>query len=75
MTRQSESTEHVWARPNMSVTFRAEIMPGVPHDERTFLIDVVLNNGRVTLKNFPGEFRESAFEPIRLNRDVPDQNS
>jgi hypothetical protein len=54
----------VWARPGMNVTFIAEIMPGASRDERTFRIESVLRNGRVTLKDFPGEFREAAFEPL-----------
>ena len=54
----------VWARPGMSVTFIAEIMPGMSREERTFRIEEVLRNGRVKLQDFPGEFREAAFEPI-----------
>ena len=54
----------VWARPEMNVTFIAEIMPGMPREERTFRIQHVLRNGRVKLHNFPGEFREAAFEPL-----------
>jgi hypothetical protein len=59
----------VWARPEMNVTFRAEIMPGVPREERTFRIERVLPNGRVTLYGFHGEFRETAFERINFLRD------
>jgi len=58
----------IWARPEMNVTFRAEIMPGVSREERTFRIERVLTNGRVTLHNFPGEFREGAFEPLNFLR-------
>jgi hypothetical protein len=54
----------VWARPQMKVTFRAEIMPGKSKEERTFTITRVLWNGRVTLEGFAGEHRESAFEPV-----------
>ncbi|MBK8466975.1 MAG: hypothetical protein IPL32_14220 [Chloracidobacterium sp.] len=54
----------VWARPEMNVTFIAEIMPGIPREERTFRIQHVLRNGRVKLHDFPGEFREAAFEPL-----------
>lgn len=57
----------VWARPEMNVTFIAEIMPGIPRDERTFCIESVLRNGRVKLHDFPGEFREAAFEPLDFN--------
>lgn len=58
----------VWARPEMAVTFRAEIMPGKTREERTFRIQKVLRSGRVTLYNFSGEHRESAFEPVNFNR-------
>ncbi len=54
----------VWARPEMEVTFIAELMPGAERVERTFRIESVLRNGRVKLHNFPGEFREAAFEPL-----------
>jgi hypothetical protein len=50
----------------MNVTFRAEIMPGVPTEERTFRIETVLPNGRVTLYGFHGEYREAAFEALNF---------
>lgn len=53
----------------MPVTFRAEIMPGLSREERTFRIDEVLTNGRVTLQDFVGEYRETAFEAINFLRD------
>ena len=59
----------IWARPEMNVTFRAEIMPGAARDERTFRIEKVFTNGRVKLHDFAGEFRETAFEPINFLRD------
>lgn len=59
----------VWARPEMNVTFRAEIMPGRSRDERTFKISKVFPNGRVTLYGFVGEHREGAFEPINFLRE------
>lgn len=59
----------VWARPEMSVTFRAEIMPGRDREERTFRIKEVLRNGRVVLYDFAGEHREGAFEPINFLRE------
>ena len=64
-----KSEESVWARPEMNVTFRAEIMPGRLREERTFRIEKVLANGRVTLYEFPGEYRESAFEAINFLRE------
>lgn len=54
--------ENVWARPNMKVTFRLEVMPGRSREERTFRIQKVLSNGRVILENFAGEHRQGAFE-------------
>jgi hypothetical protein len=55
---------HVWARPGMAVTFRAEIMPGKNREQRTFKIKEVLPSGRVILREFAGEHRESEFEPL-----------
>lgn len=59
----------VWARPEMPVTFRAEIMPGKNHQERTFRIKEVLPNGRVVLYDFVGEHRQSSFEPVNFKRE------
>lgn len=59
----------IWARPEMHVTFRAEIMPGLSREERTYRIEKVLTNGRVTLHQFVGEFRETAFEEINFLRE------
>jgi hypothetical protein len=53
----------------MNVVFRAEIMPGVTREERTYRIERVLDNGRVLLHDFPGEYREGAFEPLNFLRD------
>ncbi len=60
----------VWARPNMNVTFRAELMPGKSREERTFRIVKVLANGRVLLDDFEGEHRENEFEPFRPKEDA-----
>jgi hypothetical protein len=60
----------VWARPEMSVTFRAEIMPGKSREERSFRIKQVLSNGRVILYDFPDEHREGEFEPLDFKRNV-----
>lgn len=54
----------------MNVTFRAEIMPGVPREERTFRIKTVLPNERVMLHDFPGEYRETAFEKVNFLRET-----
>lgn len=58
-----------WARPEMNVTFRAEIMPGKNREERTFRIQRVLPNGRVVLYEFMGEHREGAFETLNFLRE------
>jgi hypothetical protein len=69
ITDDNEPSRNIWARPQMNVTFRAEVMPGTAREERTFRIEKVLNNGRVTLEDFSGEYRESAFEAINFLRD------
>lgn len=63
-------TESVWARPEMLVTFRAEIMPGIDREKRTFRIKTVRANGRVILHDFAGEHREGAFEPLNFLREA-----
>ena len=60
---------NIWARPEMLVTFRAEIMSRLTREERTFRIKTVLPNGRVELHDFQGEFRETAFEAINFLRE------
>lgn len=61
---------NVWARPGMRVTFRAELMPGRDHDERTFLVKELLPSGRVSLHGVDGEHAEKEFEPIQFDRPV-----
>jgi hypothetical protein len=61
--------QNVWARPEMAVTFRAEIMPGKSREERTFRIEKVLRNQRVVLRGFAGEHRQSSFEPINFKKE------
>lgn len=70
--KKSEPTVQIeknWARPEMQVTFRAEIMPGKTREERTFRIRTVRSNGRVELHDFLGEHREGAFEAINFLRE------
>jgi hypothetical protein len=67
--KESASADR-WARPEMSVTFKAEIMPGRTREERTFRIKTVRPNGRVELHDFTGEHREAAFEPLNFLRDA-----
>lgn len=64
-----QQTVITWARPEMQVTFRAEIMPGKTREERTFRIKTVRANGRVLLHDFIGEHREGAFEPLNFLRE------
>jgi hypothetical protein len=61
--------ENIWARPEMRVTFRAELMPGKNREERTFRIREVLPSGRVALYDFEGEHRQSSFEPVNFKRE------
>ena len=68
LNRNIEPSNDVWARPEMNVTFRAEIMPGKSRDERTFRISKVMPNGRVVLHDFLGEHRQGAFEKINFLR-------
>lgn len=63
------TTQNAWARPEMNVTFRAEIMPGRDREARTFRIKEVLPNGRVILYDFIGEHRQGAFEPLNFLRE------
>lgn len=64
--RSPASKKNVWARPEMQVTFRAEIMPGRSREQRTFRIAAVKRSGRVVLHGFEGEHSETAFEPVRF---------
>ena len=54
-----------WARPGMSATFRAELMPGRSRSERTFRVVEVLPSHRVLLEDFAGEHAETEFEQPR----------
>ena len=65
---QKDAAPNVWARPEMAVIFRAEVMPGKSREERTFRIQKVLRSGRVMLHDFAGEHRENEFEAINFKR-------
>ena len=54
----------VWARPGMTVTFRAELMPGRDREERTAHIKELLPSGRVTLHEIAGEHFQNEFEAL-----------
>jgi len=67
--KTASAPENIWARPEMQVTFKAEVMPGRTREQRTFRIKIVRPNGRVVLYDFPDEHREGAFEPINFRRN------
>jgi hypothetical protein len=54
----------VWARPGMTVTFRAELMPGRDREDRTARVKELLPSGRVLLHEIAGEHAEKEFDPI-----------
>jgi hypothetical protein len=67
-TRQQRTVDNpasVWARPGMTVTFRAELMPGRDREHRTAHIKELLPSGRVTLREIAGEHAQREFDPIR----------
>jgi hypothetical protein len=68
--KETPGPVYVWARPEMLVTFRAEIMPGRSREDRTFRIKEVKANGRVVLYDFPDEHREGEFEKINFLREL-----
>ena len=53
-----------WARPGMTVTFRAELMPGRDREFRTAKVKQVLPSGRVLLEEIEGEHGQQEFDPI-----------
>lgn len=64
----SKRVGDVWARPGMSVTFRAELMPGRDRNERTFRVKELLTSGRVSLHGADGEHAEKEFERVQFDR-------
>ena len=54
-----------WANVGMSLTFRAEVMPGRERAERTFQVARVLASGRVELIGMAGQHKETEFEHSR----------
>ena len=60
--RDRAPLEDTWARPGMSVTFRAELMPGRDADQRTFKVKDLLPSGRVLLDRVSGEHAQKEFE-------------
>jgi hypothetical protein len=62
--RAANKAGPVWARPGMTVTFRAELMPGRDREERTARVKELLPSGRVLLYEVAGEHAEKEFDPI-----------
>ena len=60
--RTPENPANVWARPGMTVTFRAELMPGRDREARTARVKDLLPSGRVTLQEVTGEHARNEFE-------------
>jgi hypothetical protein len=63
--RERDKSGDSWARPGMTVVFRAEVMPGRQTSERTFQVTSLLPSGRVLLDGVSGEHAEKEFQPIR----------
>lgn len=63
--QRAASTENVWARPGMTVTFRAELMPGRDREARTARVKELLPSGRVLLHEVAGEHAQNEFDAIR----------
>jgi hypothetical protein len=63
-TQQQRARENanLWARPGMTVTFRAELMPGRDREQRTARVRELLPSGRVTLHEIAGEHAQNEFE-------------
>jgi hypothetical protein len=60
----TSNNPNVWARPGMTVTFRAELMPGRDREERSFKVKELLPSGRVLLDDVDGEHAEKEFERV-----------
>ena len=62
--RAKDNPASVWARPGMTVTFRAELMPGRDREQRTARVKQLLPSGRVLLDEVAGEHGQGEFDPI-----------
>ncbi len=65
MGNKTKLTTNVWARPGMTVTFRAELMPGRDREARTARVKELLPSGRVLLHEIAGEHAQNEFDAIR----------
>jgi hypothetical protein len=63
--KRQQPIENIWARPGMTVVFRAELMPGRDPSERAFRVLALLPSGRITLEGKAGEHAEREFERVR----------
>ena len=61
--RATGNPANVWARPGMTVTFRAELMPGRDREQRTARVKKLLPSGRVLLDEVAGEHGQQEFDP------------
>ena len=59
-----DNPQNVWARPGMTVTFRAELMPGRDREQRSARVKQLLPSGRVLLHEIEGEHGQGEFDPI-----------
>jgi len=64
-TTGRNKANNIWARPGMTVTFRAELMPGRDREQRTAKVKKLLPSGRVLLQEIEGEHAQSEFEAGR----------
>ena len=62
---QRTASTRVWARPGMTVTFRAELMPGRDREARTARVKELLPSGRVLLHEVAGEHAQNEFDAIK----------
>lgn len=62
--RARDNPDSVWARPGMTVTFRAELMPGRDREERTARVKELLPSGRVLLHEVAGEHARNEFDRV-----------
>ncbi|HEY2975388.1 MAG TPA: hypothetical protein VGJ48_22920 [Pyrinomonadaceae bacterium] len=62
--RAAKKSPNVWARPGMTVTFRAELMPGRDREQRTARVKELLPSGRVTLHEIAGEHAQNEFDRV-----------
>ena len=62
--RAKENPANSWARPGMTVTFRAELMPGRDREQRTMKVKQVLPSGRVLLQEIEGEHGQQEFDKV-----------